>query len=743
MGKMWVGLGVGMVLVGQSPETEAFLAQAKAKHGALGARAATFLVSGMPEADRRVLKADFLMEHLDLALEARTRFPWAAAVPEAIFFNDVLPYASVDETREPWRRVLLPLAADLVKDCHTAAEAAQVLNRDLFKKVNVHYHTGRKKPNQSPAESMAQSRATCTGLSILLVNACRAVGIPARLAGTAQWARKAGNHTWVEVWDGRWAFTGADEHDPKGLDRGWFVEDASHAEAGHPTQAIYATSWAPTGQAFPMVWAAGDRTVPGVDVTARYRRDTQEAGARVFVRLRRKDGGERMVATVSLLTADGQVLGEGLTRAGTADLNDMPALPGRPEQALWLRVQAGRELREHPVRLPAQGDLTLDLTWDTLTPVARGLREVEAWKPGAPLPEPVLDRRGAARAAAILAAKLQLGAAPERTQELEARSLTVKGKTLRWMERSFGSAPAGSRSLWISLHGGGGAPAALNDQQWQNQIRLYEPTEGIYLAPRGPSNSWDLWHQPHLDPMFDRLIAHYVATRGVDPDKVYLLGYSAGGDGVYQLGPRMADRWAAAAMMAGHPNDSDPRSLRNLPFALFMGGQDSAYRRNEVVVEYGARLEALRQADPEGYRHWLKVYPESGHWMNGQDREALPWMQAFRREPWPRKVVWVQDDVTATRFYWLGNPEPRKGQVVAAEVQGQEIRVEAQDLSRLVLRLDDRLLDLDRPVTVRVDGKVHFQGRVKRSLAALHRSLQERMDPVTAAPVLLELDLRR
>ena len=68
MGKMWVGLGVGMVLVGQSPETEAFLAQAKARHGDLGARAAAFLVSGMPEADRRILKADFLMEHLDLAL---------------------------------------------------------------------------------------------------------------------------------------------------------------------------------------------------------------------------------------------------------------------------------------------------------------------------------------------------------------------------------------------------------------------------------------------------------------------------------------------------------------------------------------------------------------------------------------------------------------------------------------------------------------------------------------------------
>ena len=47
----------------------------------------------------------------------------------------------------------------------------------------------------------------------------------------------------------------------------------------------------------------------------------------------------------------------------------------------------------------------------------------------------------------------------------------------------------------------------------------------------------------------------------VDPNKVYLMGYSAGGDGVYQLAPRMADRFAAAAMMAGHPNETSPLGL--------------------------------------------------------------------------------------------------------------------------------------------------------------------------------------
>ena len=114
----------------------------------------------------------------------------------------------------------------LVKGCATPGEAAQVLNRTIFNMVDVHYSTGRKRALASPSESIAQHKATCTGLSILLADACRACCVPARLV-SVRWPHKAGNHTWVEVWDGeRWRFCGADEPDPKGLDRAWFVGDA-------------------------------------------------------------------------------------------------------------------------------------------------------------------------------------------------------------------------------------------------------------------------------------------------------------------------------------------------------------------------------------------------------------------------------------------------------------------------------------------------------------------------------------
>ena len=73
------------------------------------------------------------------------------------------------------------------------------------------------------------------------------------------------------------------------------------------------------------------------------------------------------------------------------------------------------------------------------------------------------------------------------------------------------------------------------------------------------------------------------------------MGYSAGGDGVYQLAPRMADRFAAAAMMAGHPNETSPAGLRNIGFAIHMGALDVAYNRNEIARRWGVMLDSLQQ----------------------------------------------------------------------------------------------------------------------------------------------------
>ena len=245
-----------------------------------------------------------------------------------------------------------PKAKVLVKDAKTTTEAAMAINKGLFKIINVHYGRKRKAPNQSPAESIEISKATCTGLSIILVDACRSVGVPARIAGTAMWAEKRGNHTWVEIYDdGEWFFAGADEHDPKGLNRGWFVKDASKAIADDWRHAIWASSWKKTDAFFPMVWDIRNRMVPAVNVTARYTKKIESVEGVVFFRVWDRKGGDRVVATLN---------GKIKTKAGTADLNDMAELELKAGDTI--KVTLGEVTKE--VVVP-EGK-TVDLYWDQL-----------------------------------------------------------------------------------------------------------------------------------------------------------------------------------------------------------------------------------------------------------------------------------------------------------------------------------------------------------------------------------------
>jgi transglutaminase-like putative cysteine protease len=733
-------------------EAETFLAAAVERYGDAGRRAAFFLLDNMPANDRAALSSDFLIENLSLAMAARTNFPWAASVPERTFFNDVLPYASVDEPRDPWRADFYPLASNIVRNCKTATEAAQALNRELFNQLKVHYNTARKRTNQSPKESIEQGKATCTGLSIILVDACRAVGVPARIAGVPEWAQKEGNHTWVEIWDGDWFFTGADEYDKSGLNRGWFNSDAAKTvRSANPLNQIYATSWRRTAQYFPLSWDLASRDVSGVNVSPRYaalEADTNDTATVVHVRLREKADGERLPADVEFLSANGRLLSRDHTRAGTADMNDMPdfTFAEHTGSAIFRFTRDGQSREKTVPCMACVNTHTLDFVWSELAPVPPSILNAETWlarpasERGAP-PDFAFGRAETDRLISLAWDDVCKTRSESASAELSAKKIVIGDKTLKWMEKTFGSEPDGKHSLWITLHGGGQATEEENDRNWKGYFGRYEfPPGSINVAPRAPANTWDMWHVNEVDSLFDRLIGDMVLQRGVDPNHVYLIGYSAGGDGVYQLAPRLADRFAAAGMCAGHPNDVTPEGLRNLPFFLYMGGADSAYNRNTVVREFSAKIDALEATDPAGYVHRLTVYPGLPHNMQNREAEMIPRMSPLARDAWPKRVVWQQSPrALHTRFYWLeralGAVQP--SEIYAAHVEGQTISIEAPSSGSLTLRLSDSLLDLDRPIQVVAGGRTIFEGPVSRSFAAVAQSLREREDPESVATALL------
>jgi transglutaminase-like putative cysteine protease len=289
-----------------------------------------FLIEHMPTKDAQTLKAEYLLENVSLAYQARNEMPWGKEIPEDIFLNDVIPYASLDESRDSWRKDFYQRFRAIAGDSKSALEALTKINTAIEKETGVQYNTKRRAANQGPAESMQLKMASCTGLSILFVDALRAVGIPARIAGIAMWTNKDGNHNWIEVWLPErkiWQF-GEYNPDKAGLDHGWLLADAARGVPGSIVHAIYATSWKKTDKHFPMVWDFDATTVPAVDVTQRY----VDLGAKTLAK-----PGECELRIDAYKTANGEakreavtievrqfdiVVAKGTTPSATADMNN-------------------------------------------------------------------------------------------------------------------------------------------------------------------------------------------------------------------------------------------------------------------------------------------------------------------------------------------------------------------------------------------------------------------------------------
>lgn len=332
-----------------------------------------YLIINMPSADRDTMNLALLSENVAMAATAREKYAWARELPEDMYLSDVLPYHVMDEVRDSWRTELYELFAPAVDTCTTMEAAICAVNANIPRLTGVDYNTLREKTNQSPRESMRQGMASCTGLAILLVDAFRAVGIPARFAGTASWHDNRGNHSWTEVWlDGQWRVT--EYYFPSQLDHLWFMPDASKAKADDRTYAIYATRFGKADDWFPMVWADEEedcpieelpQTIGAENVTERYvalayDQYTRhlEAGTHTFLRIagykhrgKTEHSGDRTAMGVDVFRGTEQ-MGGGLTAGELRDMNDFFSvlLPKNTEYELRYYNAAG-ELQTEKVYL--------------------------------------------------------------------------------------------------------------------------------------------------------------------------------------------------------------------------------------------------------------------------------------------------------------------------------------------------------------------------------------------------------
>jgi pimeloyl-ACP methyl ester carboxylesterase len=711
-----------------------------------------FLIENAPASDLQTLSADFLLQNVALADEAFQSAPWENQIPREIFLNEILPYACVNETRDGWRKMLRKICAPLVKDCKTPGEAACRINENIFKIVNVHYSTARKKADQSPGESMQNGLASCTGLTILLVDACRSVGIPARLAGTPMWTDNSGNHSWTEIWDGGWHFLGSAEPDPKGLDHAWFKDKAKTAIENNPTNAIYAASFKKTGLAFPLDWAPDIHWVSAVNVTARYASKNSPIYSdkvRLLVKVIDPDSGRRLAAKVTVNDiTNSAVRFEGISKSESADMNNVlsfelpvggiyqicAALGGQTAEQIFIPNTNTQQLvilslnEVRPLKPKDEKKLKKAFAEFFAAPAAKQ----DKWKFSSSLEKLLLENEPAVRQAAWEVFKTAPIHDALRT-DFDAKAVRFENYTSPYTVKYVGEHPANGWALFIAMHGGGGVPKEINDEQWKEMQTHYKdhPEAGgyIYLALRAPNDTWNGFYDDYDYPLIANLVHEFLLFGDVNPDKVFIMGYSHGGYGAFAIGPKEPDLFAAIHASAAAPTDGETtaKTLHNTIFTCMVGELDTMYGRHDRDVKFRDEIAQLRGNRTDIYPVAVDVVPNGQH-STLQDRDKIREMYPAVRNPVPRELTWLMTDNVITDFFWLHTDAPGKEKEIDAICRDNHVMVTTTNVTAATILLDSRLVDFAKPVLITVNGKTMTQ-KIQPSLRTLCETMQSRCDP--------------
>lgn len=336
--------------------------------------------------------------------------------------------------------------------------------------------------------------------------------------------------------------------------------------------------------------------------------------------------------------------------------------------------------------------------------------------------------------------------------KLTPSKMEAGGKIMPYVLLAKGNKPAKGWPLVLALHGGGGTGEKLahphawpvNTREWQAQMALFErvyPGDALYFIPRMADDNDGRWYYDYCQDIYDQVIRRAILFRDVDPDRIYVTGISEGGYTAFRLPANQPGRFAAAAAMAAAEpiENAPPENFRNTAFRCDIGENDTMFDRIGLARRLFEKLDALHDADPQGYVHHFEPQKGRGH---GIDYAGGPaWMVKHHRDPRPKKLVWTVQALHHTvnlRNAWLVLDEAPAGLpvTITAAIDGNTVHLSAKTKDgqpaaglKLRVRLDDRLLDLDQPVTVTLDGKEIHRGKVDRTWGALVRSTVASGDP--------------
>jgi len=307
--------------------------------------------------------------------------------------------------------------------------------------------------------------------------------------------------------------------------------------------------------------------------------------------------------------------------------------------------------------------------------------------------------------------------------------------------RLLGKTRGENLSLLVLLHSGGPTTPSnpVNDRTWEGLSRYRGAPFDLLAMPRVWNDTTGAgWVRESGPVAVAAMIDEIRRAYPVDPNRIYLWGYSMGGYGTCWIGSLEPDRFAAVGILAaGHSSGgARPVNLLHVPVTVHIGERDQASDHVGSARRLRDALGAFREAFPKGYACRYREYPGVGHQLPMSARtESFAWMKKFRRDPLPRTVVWEpfspkRYPTHKPYYYWLHIEDPRDGMRIEAKLPGENrVTVTTRRVSRFTVFLNDRLVDPKKAVVVSVDGRIAHRGVLEPSLTAIVESMDAKEDP--------------
>ncbi len=312
-----------------------------------------------------------------------------------------------------------------------------------------------------------------------------------------------------------------------------------------------------------------------------------------------------------------------------------------------------------------------------------------------------------------------------------------------------GEKPKDGYPVFIYLHGSG-----PRENEWATGLRLarmFQDSPSMYIVPQIPQEGeWYRWWQRSKQWAWEKILRILLSMPEVDKNRIYVFGISEGGYGSQRLASFYADYWAAAGPMAGgEPLVNAPvENIGNVPFSFLTGDKDYMFYRHLLTKTTGEKLDSMQRIYPNEYKHRVELIPDKGHSIDYTP--TTPWLAQHKRNAQPRHFIWENlemDGLKRNAFYNLqvlkeDNAFRTQYEFTANADNSIDLKVDAvkynttwkdprwgidmlfsKDLTpaqhgHLRIFLSDQLVDLNQKVTIRINGKEVFNGKIKGSKKA-------------------------